>query len=137
MSEMLTIHAETDRVTEDVARQVDDLVTVDVLGIKYQVIKNIPDDQMIEGADGYCDPSEKRIYIARLADSSNPGVMKNLPAYINSVIRHEIIHAFLFESGLWASTHGCEAWAMNEEMVDWLAIQFPKLFAAFIEVGCM
>ncbi len=41
--------------------------------------------------------------------------------------RHEIIHAFLFESGLAENSE----WAQNEEMVDFFAIQFPKLMEVF------
>ena len=29
----------------------------------------------------------------------------------------------------------CKAWAQNEEMVDWFAIQSPKIFRAFREAG--
>ncbi|WP_394967432.1 hypothetical protein [Candidatus Allofournierella merdipullorum] len=45
------------------------------------------------------------------------------------IIRHEIIHAFLFESGLAENSD----WAQIEEMVDFFAIQFPKLQKAFEE----
>ena len=38
------------------------------------------------------------------------------------ILRHELIHAFLVESGL---NRNC-GWH-NEEMVDWLAIQFNKI----------
>lgn len=57
---------------------------------------------------------------------------KNLPAYKKSVIRHEIIHAFLYESGL----DSC-SWAANEEMVDFFAMQFPKLLQIFKEADCI
>ena len=31
-----------------------------------------------------------------------------------------------------ANTHICDnGWAANEEMVDWIAIQFPKILEAF------
>lgn len=43
-----------------------------------------------------------------------------------------IIHAFLHESGLDVCS-----WAHNEEMVDWLAIQFPKLYEAFLQADCI
>ena len=43
------------------------------------------------------------------------------------VLRHELIHAFLFESGLDQNSNLCESWAINEEMVDWMAIQMPKI----------
>jgi len=53
------------------------------------------------------------------------------------VLRHEIIHAFLYESGLYGSSLSSDRWALNEEMVDWLAIQFPKILKAFEDVGCI
>ena len=47
-------------------------------------------------------------------------------------IRHEVVHAFLEESGLSDCSLRPEmAWARNEEMVDWIAIQFPKMLEAF------
>ena len=48
-----------------------------------------------------------------------------------SVLRHEITHAFLMESGVAQNSNSTDAWAMNEEMVDWFAIQSPKIFAVF------
>jgi hypothetical protein len=48
--------------------------------------------------------------------------------------RHEIIHAFLFESGLNMDSRSSSAWATNEEMVDWMAIQFPKMNKLFQEL---
>lgn len=35
-----------------------------------------------------------------------------------------------------SSSNMSSAWAQNEEMVDWLAIQSPKIFVTFQEVGC-
>ena len=61
--------------------------------------------------------------------------VRDLAAYQRKVIRHEIIHAFLYESGLWQSSFNCKAWAQNEEMVEWFAIQSPKIFRAFREAG--
>ena len=48
-------------------------------------------------------------------------------------IRHEIVHAFLFESGLAENSE----WAQNEEMVDWFACQAPKIYAAFRAAGAI
>lgn len=53
------------------------------------------------------------------------------------VLRHEIVHAFLAESGLQADTSKARAWAMNEEMVDWIARQGPKIFQTFREADAM
>ena len=53
-------------------------------------------------------------------------------------LRHEIIHAFLSESGLQDCSHRNErAWTRNEEMIDWIAIQFPKILDVFRELDCL
>ena len=68
------------------------------------------------------------------ADSEDdPTCKKNLAVQIRKNKRHEIIHAFLFESGLAENS----SWAQNEEMVDFFAIQFPKLVEAFKEADAM
>ena len=46
------------------------------------------------------------------------------------------MHAFLNESGLSDSSNQYGgAWAKNEEMVDWFAIQSPKIFKVYSELG--
>ena len=55
-----------------------------------------------------------------------------------STLRHEITHAFFNESGLMDSTFAYDgAWSKIEEMIDWLAIQIPKIYQAFAEAGCL
>ena len=54
--------------------------------------------------------------------------------YRKQVLRHEIVHAFLFESGLDINSNKSEEWARNEEMIDWLAIQFHKIEKVFKEL---
>lgn len=51
-------------------------------------------------------------------------------------LRHEIIHAFLLESGLGYNIEHKE-YGHEETMIDWLAIQSPKIFKAFKEAGCL
>jgi hypothetical protein len=103
-------------------------MTVDVLGTEYSVIQsNKVDDMTLEKCDGYCDHSVKKIVIDTFHNT--PDSLQDLGAYSKKVIRHELIHAFLFESGL-----SCNSWADNEEIVDWIAIQFPKLLKAFNEM---
>jgi hypothetical protein len=55
---------------------------------------------------------------------------------VSDTLRHEIIHCFLHESGVWGSSSGADSWAMNEEMVDWIAMQFPKILKVFKQLGC-
>ena len=106
-------------------------MTIDVLGTKYSINEtNVVDDTYLNGADGYCDHTIKSIVI----DTFKPthGSVKNLEDYKKQVIRHELIHAFLFESGL-----GGESWARDEEIVDWIARMFPKLKKAFEDANAI
>lgn len=49
-------------------------------------------------------------------------------------LRHEVIHAYLDESGLGSCTVPVEAWAVNEEMVDYFATMMPKIYKTFEEL---
>lgn len=80
------------------------------------------------------DPIAKEILIFNYKQDAIS--VKDLVAYQRKVIRHEIVHAFLYESGLWQNSYGSKCWAQNEEMVDWFAIQEPKIHSAYIEAGC-
>lgn len=100
-------------------------MTVNVLGTEY-TIERIPEneDKHFTECDGYCDETTKRIVVTiREPDKMDKG---NLELYYQKCVRHELIHAFLFESGL---CENCE-WAHNEEVVDWIAAQFPKMLKA-------
>ena len=105
-------------------------MTVDVLGTKYTIKKsNKVEDLYLEQCDGYCDHSTKTIVIDTFKNyEGQPDAIGNLNEYENKVIRHELVHAFLFESGL-----SVNSWAKDEEVVDWIACQFPKLLDAFIQ----
>lgn len=106
-------------------------MTIKVLGVDYEIIEsNREDDNNLEDADGYCDFSVKKIVIDTF--KNRPGSMEDLTEYKKQVIRHELIHAFLHESGLDANS-----WAGNEEIVDWIAIQFLKMAEAFGKVDAL
>lgn len=106
-------------------------MTVEVLGTDYSIVQsNKVNDLNLENNDGYCDTSIKRIVIDTFNDS--PGSKQNLDEYKKQVIRHELIHAFLFESGL----DGC-SWAKDEEIVEWIACPFPKLLKVFEDCNAL
>lgn len=108
---------------------------VSILGAEYDIkLVNPKDDPCLEDKDGYHDSSSHEI-VVDIMDQYTVGMKKNIEEYRNSVLRHEMIHAFLSESGLDVCSNG--AWAKNEEMVDWIAIQFPKMMVAFQEVWCI
>ena len=106
---------------------------INILGVEYTLEElTEKEDYNLEGVDGYCDTSVKRLVVEQLKPTGKTREKKDLQQYKNTVIRHEIIHAFLFESGL----DNC-SWANNEEMVDFFAIQFPKILKAFKDVDCL
>ena len=116
--------------------------TVNILGTKYAIKRvNWGQDEYMERMrfGGYCDGGTKTIVILNLKSTpdwkdENEEVIKRQE---RETIRHEVVHAFLNESGLGYNTFSAsEAWAKNEEMVDWFAIQFPKIHKAFKELGC-
>ena len=110
---------------------------VNVLGTEYTIIdKTEKEDERLKKYDGYCDSSTKTIVLLKYED--DPMNKEDMSYFRKQILRHEIIHAFVSESGLEASGHSFGgSWAQNEEMVDWIAIQAPKLFAAFSEVDAI
>lgn len=111
------------------------LKVVPVLGVPYSVYEgttiDFPD---LCDCDGYCDTTIKRIVVSDMSESTGkPGAKADLEHYKRKVIRHELTHAILFESGLSNNS----SWAENEEAVDWIAIQFPKLLVMFQTADCL
>lgn len=120
-----------------------DLMNVNILGTEYTIEKkNYVDepDFKARSIDGYCDSITKEIVVCDMV--TYPGWENEKSSRIALVeketLRHEIVHAFLNESGLQesASQH-TGAWAKHEEMIDWIAIQFPKILKAFESVGAL
>lgn len=106
--------------------------TIDVLGTEIKVVfREEKQDSKLEELGGYFDATENLI-VVKIPENDSMSV-GNLENHQKKVLRHEIIHAFLHESGLDWSAASSECWATNEEMVDWLAIQTPKIFKVFRE----
>lgn len=98
---------------------------VNVLGTEYQIKKTESKEY-----DGYCDWTAQKIFIEDFRQEEDS--LEDLKRYEKVVLRHELIHAFLHESGLAQNSD----WATNEEMVDYFAKQLPKMLKVFKEVGC-
>lgn len=99
---------------------------INVLGADYTVvlISDAEDKRL----------SEKEIRVDNYeAHKDDPHNKADLDKQIKKNIRHELTHAFLFESGI----AGNSPWAQNEELVDWIAIQGPKLWKAWQEVNAV
>lgn len=98
---------------------------INVLGTDYKIL--IEEQEVIQKAlgsdkvelDGLCDYETKTIYI----DSD----IAKEPYGYKTTLRHELIHSVIEESGLATQV----SWARNESLVDWIALQFPKLYIIF------
>jgi len=115
-------------------------MTVNVLGVEYTIdFKEKDQDKYLEQADGYCDSSTKCIVVKKFTDEErkSPMALGDLDSYQKKVLRHELVHAFFYESGLSSNANGTDAWPRNEEMVDWFAIQGPKLYVAWKAAGAL
>ena len=109
---------------------------LNILGTDYTIeILSAADDAYLreKECDGYCDKTSKRI-VVRAEDETNE--LENYDVYKKTCLRHEIIHAFLFESGL-QQNFKHDQWGHDETMIDWVAVQFPKLQKAFAEADCL
>lgn len=109
--------------------------TVNVMGVEYTVeIRNAKNDEILNNHDGYTDYYSKLIVI----DDGEDGEIHDVARYQRKVLRHEITHAFLYESGLAHNSSLFEsAWARNEEMIDWIAIQGEKIYQAWAKAGAL
>ena len=113
---------------------------VSILGTIYKVeFRTEQEDPILSDCFGYVTDEFNMIVIDNLR--LDPKWKDETDLYINSrikkTLRHEVIHAFLKESGLDHSANSVDNWAKNEEMVDWLALQSPKIFKVYKELKCL
>ena len=103
-----------------------------VLGTQYSIYEaSEEEDASLEKCDGYCDKTSKKIVISDMKKTD----LENIKVYRNKAIRHEIIHAFMFESGF-GENFEHKQFGQEETVIDWIAIQFPKIKYAFKIAEC-
>lgn len=103
---------------------------IDILGTRYAIrVRNQQEDEKLKRMDGYCDTSVKLIVVFDGSVEHPEDALANIMDYRDKVLRHEIIHAFLHESGL----SDCSSWddKGQEQMVDWMALQWHKIQEVF------
>jgi hypothetical protein len=97
---------------------------IEILGERWYISYEKLEDTDI---DGYCDYTSRKIVIRK----DNYNEVGNFKALQKKQLRHEIIHAFLAESGLQSNFEHHTQWGHEETMIDWIAIQFPKINSVF------
>lgn len=116
---------------------------VEILGTEYQLIKKRYEEEPYfkkRNINGYVDYYAKQIVYCDM--KTYPGWEEEPETDCmdeqKQTLRHEIVHAFLDESGLsYSSLKTNDAWAQNEEMVDWFAMQGKKIHKAWIEADAI
>lgn len=99
---------------------------ISVLGTDYAIAWDTPsNDPKLSTLNGYCDFTSKKIVIDKDLNA-DVYTVQDPEQCLMRILRHEIIHAFAYESGL-----NDNSWANNEEAIDWIALQFDKLTNAF------
>ncbi len=111
--------------------------TVNILGSEYSIYVGVmpDDDPFLEDCDGYFDKTVKRlVVVGKLPDSE----LADWSEYNKQNLRHEIIHAFMHESGIDGNCKfDVPGESHPEHLVAWLSIQFPKILKAFREAGAL
>ena len=116
---------------------------VNILGTEYTIeVKKYTEDDAFERNrfDAYHDGYQKKIVTCDMR--TYPGwdneEEETIQECMKQTLRHEITHAFLHESGLAESTmQSPRGWAKNEEMIDWIAFQGPKIYKSWQEAGAI
>lgn len=114
--------------------------TVYILGERYRIrFRDYSADPLFaeREIDGYHDSIDKLIVVGNI--NTFPSWQNESAEYCRKaekqILRHEIIHAFLTQSGLENSAvHFDGAWSKNEEMIDFFALQMPKIVRVFEEL---
>lgn len=106
---------------------------ISILGTEYEIILEAKEEDYpkLKKCAGYTDFSIKQIVVAKF--ESDDMSVADLKIYSKKVLRHEIIHAFMYESGLNENSD----WATNEELIDWIALQFEKMLFVFCQMNAI
>ena len=106
---------------------------VSILGVEYE-IKRMTEDEYpklkLLNASGLAELYSKELIIDKEMNTNTGKEFNNFEEFEKKVLRHEIVHAFFHESGL-------EKYCSDEELVDFLAIQFSKMKKVFEDANCI
>lgn len=109
-----------------------DVKKINILGTEYKIIYvTAAEDAELENINGCVDPTTKIIKLRKYEPAEKRiNNVENFDELLNGTIRHEIVHSFLYESGL-------RDYYLDETIVEWIALQFPKLLKVFNETDAL
>lgn len=103
--------------------------TVNILGTEYTVEEK--EEIIKQGADGLCYPYSNKIHIRPLESMlDDDSTKEEKEKCFKESLSHECIHAYFRESGLYS-------YMRDETLVDWIAVQMPKMVKTFRELDIL
>ena len=98
---------------------------IKILGETWKVrVQEEADEKRLAECSGFTDWTDKLIVVY---DGRRIGNLGNPERFMAKVLRHEIVHAFMYECGPGDDWEHPEQ-GHDETMVDWIAVQLPKLY---------
>lgn len=98
-------------------------IKVNILGSEWTVRSATEaEEPRLEGKNGFTDWTTRLICL----EKRTTGDIGSMETYMNKVIRHELIHAFMDESGF-GDCFEHKDFGQEETVVDWFAYQMPKI----------
>ena len=103
-------------------------IKINILGTEWKIKITDPEYKKFKSlnATGLCEVHSKEILIANLKEDDK--TYDNYKRFIDEIFKHEIIHAFFYESGL-------KQYYYDETLVEALSILIPKMNKVFKELN--
>jgi hypothetical protein len=111
-------------------------VGVSILGTEYilHICPSSKDKRFEElNCAGFCDESTHELFVSNLTDPKEKVSVSDSMYCIRVAIRHEMVHAFLYESGLGSDWEHKE-FGHEETTVDWIARKLPAMYEAYLKI---
>jgi len=104
--------------------------TVRILGAVWTVRSATEaEEPRLDGVNGFTDWTTRTICL----EKNTQGNLGSMETYMNKVIRHEVVHAFMFESGLGDSFEHKD-YGQEETIVDWFAFQMGNIMNVVMDI---
>lgn len=106
---------------------------ISVLGTEYRLLKgSVEAYPNLKEANAYTDLYSKKIILDEKFGTKEDGFKSSNPESAKrKLYRHEVIHAFISESGFGYNLSEDD----EESLVNWIAEQFPKMKTVFDAMG--
>lgn len=103
--------------------------SINILGTNYRLV--VDSKSLEPDTDGLCGYYNKQITMRGVNDIFDKDTtVEEKKLRFKEIMRHELVHAFLSESGL-------DNYSSDEVLVQWMAAQLPKMFEVMKECECI